>query len=1491
MMSQQQSKTLSECGGRRRRHRRGNTMVLVVAILVLLAIVATSYLTRTHAGRFVAISLQRSSLRDDSSRAIAEALAAEIAGALFPARVDDRNLLGDPEVWQFGRVADANYPRRQTFANALRYDFDSNAAYNFAPYHVVPFTNWPDPPCPYPILAMLDLTMWPAGPGNPNGGTISPALDSEGNPFGNPGFGDTRWLADLEPIRVFSLGQDGLPDTGDEFWHFVQWRHMTNIARANNAWRMCIDIANVYTDADGDGVYETPNVVTDLNIPLEQWLALLPVNQFLGLFFAPQGDNEILDAFGDQWNAWFGFNLLAPGAKGYERAYLNNDPVDNTFPDFPANFYNLRDLNADGFVHLWMINGVHQERPESEFIAGTARHTVSRVLADTDGDGFTDAYWFLAPTAAEDGIRRIVAVRIVDNGGMLNASVATRFDPNDVGQATPAVPSKTKGSTPADLALTGALIDPSTDVTGVAKLYNVGYYDNLAHWFNSWYGTFNVSYDDGFAGGTDPASLWRSHLDAVNLSQYVSLIPGDADFLQPIEIVRLDYWRRAGLLSLVPDPTSPYTPFGIPEEIELRMFHGNNYPWIYSRLELTTQPSHVSLIGFLHGGANLELGGSSEFLGRLPNPDLLLEPRHRLTTYNGARNDLMPPWVRWASPGTLRWEVPQDIVLLGAQAEVNFLNQSLLKLDLREANGGPLLLGERYLKDRLASTLTLALTDGPADIGTDMYESYYGSFSGGNDMNLRDTRRLATALAANSLAYRDDDTDLEVFDDLTTPGLNEGAISLPEVGGHSGLSGQLLRDDTVRFAGLERQPFLVEAFIGHVHEGQQAQLHHFGLLDDPEIDAGDYILCSTSPQSTIVAVEIANPFGQDLSLEQFRLSVFGQDVDFNPVDFIPAGESRTFYSMEDAVGSPIDAAGWKSLLGIDDSDTEITSWSRNRSFYDTGGVAGDSEHAVELFRAVFDPNSDSNVYVLLDRIDNRALLAPDDFEFGSTITGMNYPADQASCMEPELDDPWFGARNIHSNTHWAQWVRVSRVWEREFNTVPGIQPDEESPRYVFAHRFGDKQWSTESISPKAYNENDPSDQWFGQSDVARFGSKDKGTIPNSSVLTFSMQMLQKDGDFEQVGELLNVWLFGHELEFDASGGYVDTTKTFSESMWDELWDEASNTPVDFDDPDDPVGVNRLRLRPVSMSNGASTLNPVIGIGDVTRMDDPRHSDPALPAGMRALDAFVCDGPGVNTSTSVGEYRLAHEFSGKATPGQINVNTASPEVMRASPHAYRLIHESGLDELGAPVPDPAPRVRLPEAIERYRDRSVAASTGTVPNYSNRGGLIGDGLRPERGIASIGELRFLTVEPGTAPPLDPDPNAYKRSWRVDLAARNPFDFPVGFGSSLLESSRISTDVVEGFDSTTNGLGPDEVAQDIEEENLLFSGLSNLVTTRSDVFTVYFRIRSFRQDPVSGQWDATNKENIIEDSRYVMLVDRSEVNRPADKPRIIYLEKLPK
>ncbi|MHC4108778.1 MAG: hypothetical protein ACYSTY_11895, partial [Planctomycetota bacterium] len=279
--------------------------------------------------------------------------------------------------------------------------------------------------------------------------------------------------------------------------------------------------------------------------------------------------------------------------------------------------------------------------------------------------------------------------------------------------------------------------------------------------------------------------------------------------------------------------------------------------------------------------------------------------------------------------------------------------------------------------------------------------------------------------------------------------------------------------------------------------------------------------------------------------------------------------------------------------------------------------------------------------------------------------------------------------------------------------------------------------------------------------------------------------------------------------------------------------------------------------------------------------DPLHAFPALPAGLRVLDAFVCDGPGFNGTAGVDDYMNAGGFSGRLTPGIPNLCTATPEVLRTLPHWHRLVHET----LSASA---APRVGMAEATVHYRERfngkdpTDPESTG-IPNGADYGASrrsdMGD-LRGERGLASPGELMLLNKAGGSA--LGAVGGTLSASaWKVGFAAD-----PVAFGGF---SARISTDV---FDPLIGGMPqPDEVAGDIEESNLLFSGVSNMVTTRSDVFTVYFKVRSFRQNPLNGVWDATDSKYIVDDSRYVMLVDRSQVNRPTDKPRILYLERLPK
>jgi hypothetical protein len=595
----------------------------------------------------------------------------------------------------------------------------------------------------------------------------------------------------------------------------------------------------------------------------------------------------------------------------------------------------------------------------------------------------------------------------------------------------------------------------------------------------------------------------------------------------------------------------------------------------------------------------------------------------------------------------------------------------------------------------------------------------------------------------------------------------------------------------------------------------------------------------------------------------------------------------------------VDFNEWKTLLGIVNGPgaVDVTAqgvWSNDRApAYDTA----DPDHGVELHRKIID-GLGTPVPVLVDRVDIKP-GQPDEpsgggyVKFGEAVVQDSWPITSSCFDEPfngdpgQIQAPWAGVKNLRSDTHWAIWARASRAWDMDLDSDSVIRPNEMNPRFVFAQRH--------AIAPtfgQPYRAADPVSGWFAV-DPGEFDEREKDVLSADDKLDFSMQMLQKDADFEQVSELLNVWLFGHELRFNApgpGGSYVETTSTFSEFLWDEIENKLASSS-------DGLGVNRLRLKPTDTAGPTITaISPIIGEAANPAIPDPldpMHGVPGLPAGARVLDAFVCDGGGLEPGDVDGDgvpdtfndelmarLGLAHGFSGKATPGLVNISIAPPEVLRALPHMARLVHETGMDETGVtPLASPTPRMRLAEASVQYRERFGSLTTTIEPDYRDRL----DGLRPERGFASAAELMLLNREPTS---VDAQ---YNKSWRIDVAGDDPFDFQAI--APPIESTRASTDVVGGYDPVTLSFGPDKVAGDVEEDNLLYMGLSNLVTTRSDTFTVYFKVRSFRQNLTTGEWDATDPEMIVDESRYVMLVDRSEVDHPNEKPEVLYLEKLPK
>jgi hypothetical protein len=1680
--------------------RRGNTIILVIGILTLLVIIATGYVTRTQGARGGAIATGQAALREDNADNVAKYLAQEISDALFPREIGSA-------IGGLG-VPNSNVNRRPLHPSALRYGVDQTDLYtnttgmppsdglldfsfNFAPYWVVPFTNWPDW---NPLLNPSPLPDFPSGPGNPiDLSLLDPVLHGEGNPIGNPGYGDCRWLRDLEPLRWDSwdtLSDSASPNTDGILDAFSHWRHLSNIARPDNGFRIIFDISDI-GDADGDPLGRG-RLVTDLRIPVEQWLAIPHA------YLNAESGNSVPDPdnFFAQWANWFSWD-------GYRQAYTESvvGPL-----AIPPNLYKLNDLNANIWRHDWTGGG---DRPEAEFIPGTARNAVCRVLCDTDGDGYTDSFWFTVPGTVQDGIMQIMGVSIIDNCAMLNANVATRFLRNDDGNPGPLVtPKKTIGVTPADLALFGNLED-----TTLFNNWNTGYIDSPDHQAgNAGLPDFDTTYSPGGDngqwaywanfGGSIPYDPPERHFNELGFPS----IPASALWV-PTYQQRLEWWRRSASRPMSSDPTARYTPFNLADELELRMYFGQNYPWIYSRFEHTMEDFGGTASGrFLRAQTGRE--ESSEYLNQLYNRQLVADHRHRLTLYNAARNDIAPPWLwQWGPNADLDGTgplFPGDFDGDGFAFDPDdrrIFEWGQRKFDLRIGEGATILgdfnsdgfidlttevgivdstvpISIRNLGIALRDRIEVALMDDLTGL-TSNPGTYFGN-AGQPDIDR--VRQLSASLAANFLERRDRDDPLDTTYTDETAFLSHAVPVKPNTLGAPPTEG---------YIGMEPQPFILEVLIAHDYKAQPVvpPISPLGVL---YANHDHYVVFDNDDsRSTIVVVQIANPFDRPIDLRNYRITVFGRTLDLSLYDPFSATADTTnyaptwpwlapgtpdhpttaiFYAMREETQEPYDAAEldelraeWRKFLDLEvlgqdgqpgTSDDDLTTDSIVCNVNDGADTVGavwpiddrsdydnytNDDGTVIISRIDDITNVTNPAWIVIDRVDTPG----GDRDFGDAVNELGSqpimdlldtdpglppgPDPTTDYTPPTPLDPYPGIDlGITSSAydHWVQWVRYVRPWGVDVNRDGTYDENEKNPRFVIGngavvqagsgstpdgsyinagssqkyrfsfdpdglvapatfpwfnqtYRLIDNQPGGAAIpyrkpfffdmnrrqDPAWLNVTDPpawslpDKGWYGQGDGPNDDTCDCdiSTFPPTvntenvpGLMRVPMQVLHKDGDFEQVGELLNTWLFGHKLQLDFSvypPTYVDTLVTFSEFMTND-----SSIP----------GVIQTAPTGQELRTNRLVAGEIIGVGLSTDVIDPRHAIPDLPAGVRLLDAFVCDGIGVEPVPDLNgngtfeqfeiDYRNALVFSnarnyeGTGTPGMININTAPPEVMRALPHWYRLVHETG-GQLIDPVANPyfnaagqplvtdgsEPLARLPRSMVadgtvQYRERfNAGAGLPTVPvtgvlggaNYEDRPALAGGTLRGDRGIASIGEPLLLgrsgiaTFGYVDLPAGAPQDRVFNQYWRIDMGvepaplANPPVPAkPFWTGSTSADeqvSMRLSTDRVDEFDWENSDVfvdppvvrkRPDTTAGDVEEANMLFAGASNIITTRSDTFTVYFRIRSFRQNtsvspPV---WDATNKDYIVDDSRYVMLVDRSTVNRPTDKPKILYLEKLP-
>jgi hypothetical protein len=872
--------------------RRGNALLLVAAVLVLLVITATAFLSRTRSVRAVTAAENSSAAQRDRMESLPEQLAQQISEALFPAPVD----LTDPALANtaspdFG-FASPNWPRlprsitASAYADFGRYAIDPtdvilnesglagsdglpDFSYNFAPYETRPWTNWPA------LLGRVD------------------------DQPGEPGFGDSRWLRSTEPFR-FDFAGDGVEH------RFSHWPHLTYLPTAENGWRVVRDISDVTAVSSlvGGGLVE------DLRIPVEQW---------------PQ---EILASPG----------VISTSLPGSTWLTLQGPAFANQFLQYRSNWFDAYDsvYNTPNLAlpNLWDLKLLGA--PGDEFLSGTRRNVVSRTFADTDGDGVTDAFWMLAPKTSDSSLMHLVAVSVVDNGGLLNANAATRFVHRDADELVVAgnlVPrTRTVGRNPADTALVGP---GSNTITGT------GYFDSILNAQGVFY---PVQYYDPVNVLWDP-SRWSTNTDNLTFMDALG-VKGNPNFQSWVDPIlpylpsppelavandRLAWWKAAGRRPF--DPLGGGTPFGMESEIELRAFHGQNIPNVYTSFERAANNTANSA-SFLRSVLS-DREESSEYLDQLslggpsavsPSP-LLFDNRRKLTLHSSARNDLMPSWL-WATPlpptpgatdpayvkahdfvePALVNGQPSNRFTKAVDAVVGAVNgqpaltvhdlwrwqQLQKKFDLRcllpnpflmvdlDGNGviaeGQGQLGPNGVNDYQvqADEQFAMLRDrlkrilGRTLFSADEKFSYFGE---GTDA-ANQTRSLVTSMAANIESWMDG------------PALySAGANSPPIAWERLAVDGDTRfyedpSNSNRRFLGVEPQPFLMEAFIAHVYlrskvpPGYPGPLFagDNGLIPLGQPGEGQKFIDSNSKIRTIVAVQVANPYNVPIVLAQRPLN-------------------------------------------------------------------------------------------------------------------------------------------------------------------------------------------------------------------------------------------------------------------------------------------------------------------------------------------------------------------------------------------------------------------------------------------------------------------------------------------------------------------------------------------------------------------------------------------------------------------------------------------
>ncbi len=287
----------------------------------------------------------------------------------------------------------------------------------------------------------------------------------------------------------------------------------------------------------------------------------------------------------------------------------------------------------------------------------------------------------------------------------------------------------------------------------------------------------------------------------------------------------------------------------------------------------------------------------------------------------------------------------------------------------------------------------------------------------------------------------------------------------------------------------------------------------------------------------------------------------------------------------------------------------------------------------------------------------------------------------------------------------------------------------------------------------------------------------------------------------------------------------------------------------------------------------------------------------IPAALAVLDGFIAPELAAYGSVS------------KSIPGQVNVNPAPLPVLRALPMLAPTTETgawwwtgSGTADLGSTTL--TDRCDIAATVAAYRDKVLVRHRAGSP----RNGPIGQafngdfrdtanvkpnevdkldgrftsggvpGVRELPGFRSLGELLMARYsDPNANPPTPPDRASIDDLGRYAQAGnKRTANHGLGIDSVTYKDSA-------GKDIVTDAQGT------LAQQMAIANGVFNTVTTRSDLFGVWFVVHGYQRSDVEGL-DPTEPMVPSVQRRFFMVIDRSEVVKKGQKPRIVLMQELP-